>query len=58
MSDESRIDEEYEPADIDPDAPLASSPDAVEPPVDADPADWIDQHREVPVDDEDRDDAD
>jgi hypothetical protein len=55
MSDESPIDEEYEPADIDPDAPIAASPARAEPPVDADPADWMDQLREVPVDDEDHD---
>ena len=50
MTNESRIEEEYEPADIDPDNPIISLPDSGEPPVDADPADWADQHRVVPVD--------
>ena len=52
MSDESRIDEEYEPVDIDPDNPIASAPEVIEPPVDADPLDWMDQHRDVPIDDD------
>jgi hypothetical protein len=54
MSDESRIDEEYEPADIDPDNPIASLPNGKEPPVETDPADWVDQHLDVPEDDEER----
>ena len=57
MSDESRIDEEYEPVDIDPDDPIAASPEPQEPPVDADPADWLDQQRDVPVDDDDEHDV-
>jgi hypothetical protein len=50
MTDESSIDEEYEPADIDPDNPIASLPEVQQPPVEADPADWADQHRAVPGD--------
>lgn len=54
MTDESRIDEEYEPADIDPDDPISTLPDgAAKPPVEADPADWVDQHRVVPNDPDD-----
>lgn len=49
MTDEPRDEEEYEPADIDPDNPIASVPDGG-PPVEADPADWADQHRVVPAD--------
>ena len=49
MTDESRIEEEYEPADIDPENPIASLPED-QPPVEADPADWADQHRVVPGD--------
>lgn len=48
MTDEPRDEEEYEPADIDPDNPIASAPDDGEPPVEANPADWADQHRVVP----------
>ena len=48
MTDESSIEEEYEPADIDPDNPIASLPEDQQPPVEADPADWADQHRVVP----------
>jgi hypothetical protein len=55
MTDESRIEEEYEPADIDPDNPIVFLPDNGQPPVEADPADWADQHRVVPVDVEDED---
>ncbi len=55
MSDESRIDEEYEPADIDPDDPISTLPVLdVEPPVEADPADWVDQHLDVPEDEDER----
>jgi hypothetical protein len=50
MTDESSIEEEYEPADIDPDNPIASLPEHQPPPVEADPADWADQHRVVPGD--------
>jgi len=52
MTDESRIDEEYEPEDVDPDHPIDVLPEEVESPVEANPADWLDQHREVPVEDE------
>jgi len=59
MTDESRIDEEYEPADVDPDHPIDALPEKEEePPVEADPADWLDQQREVPVEDEERDEPD
>jgi hypothetical protein len=55
MSDESPIEEEYVPADVDPDNLIASLPDGVVLPVEADPADWVDQHRIVPDDlDEER----
>jgi hypothetical protein len=56
MSDESPIEEEYVPADVDPDNLIASSPDGVVLPVEADPADWADQHRIVPddLDDDER----
>ena len=55
MTDESRIDEEYEPADIDPDDPISTRAGAAaEPPVEADRADWVDQHLDVPEDDEGR----
>lgn len=56
MTDESRIEieEEYEPDDIDPDNPIASLPDAKELPVEADPADWIDQQTVVQDEEEDR----
>lgn len=56
MSDESPIEEEYVPADIDPDNLIASLPDRDLPPIEADPADWADQHRIVPedLDDEER----
>ncbi|HEX2783904.1 MAG TPA: hypothetical protein VHN36_09985 [Ilumatobacteraceae bacterium] len=55
MTDESRIEEEYEPDDIDPDNPIASLADAKELPVEADPADWIDQQTVIPEDlEEDR----
>jgi hypothetical protein len=51
MTDESRIDEEYEPTDIDPDDPISTLPGVgAEPPVEADRADWVDQHRDVPED--------
>lgn len=54
MNDESPIDEEYEPVDIDPDAPIAALPGAAtEPPVEADPADWLDQNRAVSEDPDD-----
>ena len=54
MSHESPIADEYEPADIDPDAPLSSpSDDSRESPIEADPADWVDQHRAVSEDDDD-----
>jgi hypothetical protein len=52
MTDESRIDEEYEPVDIDPDDPIETVPREVHPPVDVDPADWLDQERDVPLDDD------
>jgi hypothetical protein len=58
MSDESRPDEEYEPEDADPDRPIAVPATDPTPPLDADPADWLDQQRDVPVDDDDRDAAD
>ena len=56
MSDESPIGDEYVPADIDPDNLIASLPDGDALPVEADPADWADQHRIVPedLDDEER----
>ena len=55
MTDESRIEEEYEPDDIDPDNPLASLPHAKGLPVEADPADWADQQSVVQEDlEEDR----
>jgi hypothetical protein len=48
MNDESPIEEEYEPADIDPDDTVATVPVGnIGPPVEADPADWLDQHREI-----------
>jgi hypothetical protein len=50
MSDQSSIEEEYVPADIDPDNLIASLPDSEVPPVEADPADWADQHRVIPED--------
>jgi hypothetical protein len=51
---ESRPDEEYEPDEVDPDNVIASKPSTeVDPPVEADRADWADQHREVPLDDDD-----
>ena len=43
MTEQPRIDEEYEPADIDPDNPIETSATDREPPVEADPADWADQ---------------
>jgi hypothetical protein len=56
MTDESPLEDEYEPSDIDPDNPIASLPDKHELPVEADPADWADQQRVVPGDvDEDGD---
>lgn len=53
--DESRPDEEYEPEEIDPDNPVETTPadGTPPPPPDADRADWLDQHREVPLDDDD-----
>jgi hypothetical protein len=57
MTDESRIEieEEYEPDDIDPDDPIGSLPEAKELPVEADPADWVDQQTVVQEDlEEDR----
>ncbi len=57
MTDESRIEieEEYEPDDIDPDNPIASLHDAKKLPVEADPADWVDQQTVVREDvEEDR----
>ena len=55
MTDESRIDEEYEPDDIDPDDPISTLPGVgVQPPVETDRADWVDQHRDVAEDDEER----
>jgi hypothetical protein len=56
MSDESPIEEEYVPADVDPDNLIASLPDGDVLPVETDPADWVDQHRIVPddLDDDER----
>jgi hypothetical protein len=54
--DESRPDEEYEPEDKDPDAPIASKPEVDgAPPVEAPAPDWLDQQREVPLEDEEPD---
>ncbi len=54
MNHEPPIDDEYEPADIDPDAPISTASDGIpDPPVEADPADWMDQHRVVSEDDDD-----
>ncbi len=48
MNDEWPIDDEYEPADIDPDAPISALPGGeTDPPVEADPADWMDQQTVV-----------
>ena len=56
MNHESPIEEEYEPDDIDPDDPISTLPGTdVEPPVEADPADWLDQHRDVSDDPDDDD---
>ena len=54
MNSETPVDDEYEPADIDPDAPLASSSTTDDqPPVEADPADWLDQQRPISDDADD-----
>ena len=54
MNDESPVDDDYEPDDIDPDAPISALPDlGIDPPVEADPADWMDQHRAISDDDDD-----
>ena len=48
MSDEWPTDIEYEPEDLDPDAPISVLPEGGgDPPVETDPADWLDQHRLV-----------
>jgi hypothetical protein len=52
MTNESRIDEEYEPADTDPDDPIETVPREPHPPLDADKADWLDQERDVPLEDD------
>jgi hypothetical protein len=52
MTDESRIDEEYEPEGIDPDDPIETVPRKPHPPDDVNPADWLDQEREEPLEDE------
>ena len=53
MTDERPVDDEYEQDDLDPDAPIAVLPEGGEPPVETDPADWMDQHRVVSDDDDD-----
>ena len=48
MNDEWPTDNEYEPEDLDPDAPISALPEGDgDPPVETDPADWMDQHRVV-----------
>jgi len=56
MTDESRPDEEYEPADVDPDDPIETMSREPRRPTEADPADWLDQERDAPQEDE-RDDG-
>jgi hypothetical protein len=55
MSDAPRADEEYEPTEIDPDAPIDTVPREPQRPIDATDADWLDQEREVPLDDDEGD---